>query len=111
MKNILFLFVGLISFASFSQENENANVIDFKIESDNIAELSEFNWGSLKEVIALDNDEQFVVSLVYNNTDLSRPSRIDNFTLNYALTEDNFSSMLIKIKSQLESLKSLDKKV
>ena len=100
---VIFLLV-----PSFAQGNDGTDVIDFKIESNNLSEFSEFKWETLKQIIAMDKDEEFVVRLVYHN-ESTTPNGIENFTLNYKFTEANFSSTVINIKSHLETLMSLAK--
>jgi len=108
MRYFLVVLVIFLSVPSFAQGNEGTDVVDLKIETNNLYEFSEFKWETLKEVIAMDNDEEFVVSLVYHN-ESTTPSGIENFTLNYKFTEANFPSTVANIKSHLETLMSLAK--
>jgi hypothetical protein len=59
MRYFLVVLVIFLSVPSIAQGNEGTDVVDLKIETNNLYEFSEFKWETLKEVIAIDNDEEF----------------------------------------------------
>ena len=65
-----------------------------------------FEWDSMKEIVSLDSDKEIVVRLMYSNKD-SISSGINNFDLNYNLTESNFEEDIRTIENQIQKLNSI----
>tara|TARA_A100001015_G_scaffold149251_1_gene165490 strand:+ start:1066 stop:1257 length:192 start_codon:yes stop_codon:yes gene_type:complete len=60
----------------------------------------------MKEIVSLDSDKEIVVRLMYSNKD-SISSGINNFDLNYNLTESNFEEDIRTIENQIQKLNSI----
>ena len=56
--------------------------------------------------VSLDSDKEIVVRLMYSNKD-SISSGINNFDLNYNLTESNFEEDIRTIENQIQKLNSI----
>ena len=111
-RKYLILIFGLISvsiggYFYYSNQLDNyVDVVDIKIESDKIEDFVKFEWDSMKEVVSLDSDKEIVVRLLYSNKD-SISSGINNFDLNYKLTESNFEEDIRTIENQIQKLASI----
>ena len=93
--------------ASFSLQLDNyVEVVDMKMESNKIEDFLNFEWDSMKEIVSLDSDKEIVVRLMYSNKD-SISSGINNFDLNYKLTESNFEEDIRTIENQIQKLNSI----
>lgn len=77
-----------------------------KMESNKIEDFLNFEWDSMKEIVSLDSDKEIVVRLMYSNKD-SISSGINNFDLNYKLTESNFEEDIRTIENQIQKLNSI----
>lgn len=108
-RNYLFLILGLISittggyFYFSNQLNDYVDVVDMKMESNEIEDFIKFEWDSMKEVVSLDSDKEIVVRLIYSNKD-SISTGINNFDLKHKLTEINFEKDVKGIKRSLQIL-------
>jgi len=111
-RNYLILTLGLISFSIggyfyYSKQLDNyVEVVDMKMESNKIEDFLNFEWDSMKEIVSLDSDKEIVVRLMYSNKD-SISSGINNFDLNYKLTESNFEEDISTIENQIQKLNSI----
>ena len=77
-----------------------------KIESNQIEDFVQFEWGGLREVVRLDEDKEIVVRLIYSNED-SNLSGINNFDLKFTLSESNFEKDVAAIEHSLKNLTNL----
>ena len=111
-RNYLILILGLISFSIggyfyySKQLDYYVEVVDMKMESNKIEDFLNFEWDSMKEIVSLDSDKEIVVRLMYSNKD-SISSGINNFDLNYNLTESNFEENIRTIENQIQKLNSI----
>ncbi|MCH1517001.1 MAG: hypothetical protein L7T62_00120, partial [Flavobacteriaceae bacterium] len=91
----------------YSKQLDNyVDLVDMKIESDKIEDFVKFEWDSMKEIVSLDSDKEIVVRLLYSNKD-TISSGINNFDLNYKLTESNFEEDIRIIENQIQKLASI----
>jgi transcriptional regulator with XRE-family HTH domain len=111
-RNYLILIVALIAvsiggyFYYSNQLEYSVEVIDMKIESNQIEDFVQFEWGGLREVVRLDADKEIVVRLIYSNKD-SNLSGINNFDLKFTLSESNFEKDVAAIEHSLKNLTNL----
>ncbi len=111
-RNYLILTVALIAvsiggyFYYSNQLEYSVEVIDMKIESNQIEDFVQFEWGGLREVVRLDADKEIVVRLIYSNED-SNLSGINNFDLKFTLSESNFEKDVAAIEHSLKNLTNL----
>ena len=111
-RNYLILIVALIAvsiggyFYYSNQLEYSVEVIDMKIESNQIKDFVQFEWGGLREVVRLDADKEIVVRLIYSNED-SNLSGINNFDLKFTLSESNFEKDVAAIEHSLKNLTNL----
>ena len=111
-RNYLILIVALIAvsiggyFYYSNQLEYSVEVIDMKIESNQIEDFVQFEWGGLREVVRLDADKEIVVRLIYSNED-SNLSGINNFDLKFTLSESNFEKDVAAIEHSLKNLTNL----
>tara|TARA_Y100000385_G_C12931221_1_gene566848 strand:- start:89 stop:655 length:567 start_codon:yes stop_codon:yes gene_type:complete len=111
-RNYLFLILGLISittggyFYFSNQLNDYVDVVDMKMESNEIEDFIKFEWDSMKEVVSLDTDKEIVVRLIYSNKD-SISSGINDFDLKFKLTESSFKTDVTVIEHSLQKLTTL----
>ena len=111
-RNYLILIVALIAvsiggyFYYSNQLEYSVEVIDMKIESNQIEDFVQFEWGGLREVVRLDADKEIVVRLNYSNKD-SNLSGINNFDLKFTLSESNFEKDVAAIEHSLKNLTNL----
>ncbi len=112
-RNYLFLILGLISittggyFYFSNQLNNYVDVVDMRMESNEIEDFIKFEWDSMKEVVILDTDKEIVVRLIYSNKD-SISSGINDFDLKFKLTQSNFKKDVTVIEHSLQKLTSLE---
>lgn len=112
-RNYLFLILGLISittggyFYFSNQLNNYVDVVDMRMESNEIEDFIKFEWDSMKEVVSLDTDKEIVVRLIYSNKD-SILSGIKSFDFKYTLTESSFEKDVKGIELSLQKLTSLE---
>jgi len=57
----------------------------------------------MKEVVSLDSDKEIMVKSIYSNKD-SISSGINNFDLNYKLTESYFEGDIKTIENQIQKV-------
>ena len=111
-RNYLTLILGLLSvsiggcFYYSNQLDKYVDVVDMKMESDEIEDFLTFEWESMKEVVNLDTDKEILVKLIYSNKN-SISSGINNFVLNYKLTISNFEEDIKTIENHLQNLNSI----
>ena len=111
-RNYLILIVALIAvsiggyFYYSNQLEYSVEVIDMKIESNQIEDFVQFEWDGLREVVRLDADKEIVVRLIYSNED-SNLSGINNFDLKFTLSESNFEKDVAAIEHSLKNLTDL----
>lgn len=71
IKNTVFGFFIFLSITGYSQTQGSGNdstekvVTEFTVETDNLKELIDFDWGNLNEMFETNNDET-VITLAYN---------------------------------------------
>lgn len=112
-RNYLILLLGLISvsiggyFYYSNQLNNHVDVVDMKMESDNIEDFVQFEWGDMKEIVRLDTDKEIVVRLMYSNQD-SVSSGINDFDLKFKLTESSFEKDIKVIEHSLQKITAIE---
>ncbi|TVZ56299.1 DNA-binding XRE family transcriptional regulator [Lutibacter sp. Hel_I_33_5] len=112
-RNYLIFLFGLISLSIggyfyFSNELEDyVDIVDLKIESDNIEDFVPFQWDGYKEIVSLDSDKEIVIRLIYSNKDSASSKRLKKFDIKYTLTENSFGEDIRTIDNQLQKLTSI----
>ncbi|MDC3368936.1 hypothetical protein OAV72_01350, partial [Flavobacteriaceae bacterium] len=56
----------------------------------------------------LNTDNEFIIHLEYNNRNIKSSDRLENFSLKFELSKDNFQERVKNIKDKLENLNALD---
>lgn len=106
---LLIISVGGFFYLSNQLEN-SVDVFDLKIKSHDIKDFDQFDWQSLKNVVRLDTYKEIWVKLIYTKKDTTSLEKIDQFNLQYKLTESNFEEDLKTLKLQFEKLISFEYK-
>ena len=113
-RNYLVFFMSLISisigifFYTHDDRNNKVKIVDMKVQSDDLADFVLFDWSSLNEVVELNTDNEFIIHLEYNNRNKKSSDRLENFSLKFELSKDNFQERVKNIKDKLENLNALD---
>ena len=113
-RNYLVFFMSLISisigifFYTHDDRNNKVKIVDMKVQSDDLADFVLFDWSSLNEVVELNTDNEFIIHLEYNNRNNKSSDRLENFSLKFELSKDNFQERVKNIKDKLENLNALD---
>ena len=113
-RNYLAFFMSLISisigifFYTHDDKNNKVKIVNMKVQSDDLADFVLFDWSSLNEVVELNTDNEFIIHLEYNNRNKKSSDRLENFSLKFELSKDNFQERVKNIKDKLENLNALD---
>ena len=97
-----------IFFYTHDDRNNKVKIVDMKVQSDDLADFVQFDWSSLNEVVELNTDNEFIIHLEYNNRNKKSSDRLENFSLKFELSKDNFQERVENIKDKLENLNALD---
>jgi hypothetical protein len=118
-KNILFVILALLTFASYSQtvkknmtETKSA-ITEFLVETDNIEELKSFDWSMVAEMFQ-ENDENQEITLGFsyvNKSEIDKTKvRVDNFEFKVTGKTSNLKNLTSKLRRTFEKLSELDGK-
>jgi hypothetical protein len=118
-KNILFVILALLTFASYSQtvkknmtETKSA-LTEFLVETDNIEELKSFDWSMVAEMFQ-ENDENQEITLGFsyvNKSEIDKTKvRVDNFEFKVTGKTSNLKNLTSKLRRTFEKLSELDGK-
>ncbi|MDT0553135.1 hypothetical protein [Urechidicola vernalis] len=116
-KNIILTIVFLnITFFGFCQsktrpEIKVSTVSDFKIETDNFEELSDFDWNMIKEMFENnDPEENITLAFVYikKPTDLNEAIYIDDLTFKITGKSSEIDKLTKQMQKTLSKIAKID---
>jgi hypothetical protein len=116
-KNILLGILSILSFATYAQTEESkvietkSAVTELKVETENLDDLKNFDWKSIKEIFQ-ENDEnqEITLTFAYVNTSKIDKSkvRVDNFEMKLTGKTANLEKLTSRLKKSFEKLDEID---
>lgn len=116
-KLILLGIFFLMTFASYAQTEKSGNsetktnVMEFKVKTNNLDELKNFDWNVVKEMFQEnDADQEIRLEFAYvnkSNTDKSK-IRVDNFEMKLTCKKADLEKMTVRLKKSLDKMVEID---
>lgn len=115
-KNILIAIISLLSFASYAQndneqkDNKSIKQIDFKIETDNIEDLRNYNWESVKDVFkGNEPEDKITISYTFNGNfnHVNGKTQLNHFGFKASGKTANIDELTLKLKTSIAHLDNL----
>jgi hypothetical protein len=116
-KNILFGIFSLMTFATYAQtENSEkaeskTSVTEFKVETENLDELKNFDWDMVKEMFQENDAEQEItLAFAYVNKSITDKSkiRVDNFEMKLTGKTADLDKLMARLKKAFDKLDEID---
>jgi hypothetical protein len=112
-KTFLLGIFSLMTFASYAQTEKSGkaetktNVTEFKVKTDNLEELKNFDWNVAKEIFQ-ENDAEQEITLVFayvnkSNIDKSK-IRVDNFEIKLTCKKADLEKLTAGLKKSIDKM-------
>ncbi|WBU88406.1 hypothetical protein [Cellulophaga omnivescoria] len=114
--NSLIATLLLLSFTSYAQnsdkqeDNKLVKHTDFRIETDNIEELRNYNWESVKEIFKGNNPEdKITISYTFNGNFKQNNGKVvlNNYGFTASGKTANLEALTLKLKNSLTNLDNI----
>lgn len=116
-KNILLGIFSFLTFATYAQSEKNVKteskttVTGFKVKSENLNELKNFDWNIVKEMFQENDAEQEItLAFVYSNkSEIDKSKvRIDNFEMKLTKKTADLDKLTERLKRLFEKLDEIN---
>jgi len=117
LKNILLGIFSLMTFASYAQTEKSekwekeTNVIEFKMKTENLDELKNFDWNMVKEMFyEKDAEQDITLAFAYvnkSNTDNSK-NRVTNFEIKLSGKMADLEQLIARLKKLFNAMVEID---
>jgi hypothetical protein len=116
-KNLLLGLFSLVTFAAYAQTEKSKKValrtavIELKVETENLDELKNFDWNTVKEMFQ-ENDAEQEITLVFayvNKSDIDKSKvRVDNFEVKLTGKTADLDKLTSRLKKSFDKLDEIN---